>query len=136
MFQFPRVIKIVRVCRPQWRVTTDCIFFAIASSEEIYGRLPFFSKLFQTLWKFPNQRVWKSLKKLEKSFEKLFQNFAARNYSFNAIINSIIFPARVEIHKTRFVAGTFTQPSERPFISQKLLVIFTFSNFFSKVEIA
>ena len=51
--------------------------------------------------------------------EKLFQTLFARNYYFNAIINSIIFPASVEIHETRFVAGTFTQPSEQPVIFQK-----------------
>ncbi len=67
--------------------------------------------------------------KVGKSLEKRFQSFAARNYYFNAIINSIIFPARVEIHETRFVAGTFTQPSKRPVIFKKNLVIFfTFSS--------
>ncbi len=65
------------------------------------------------------QRVWKSLENLEKGLEKLFQSFALRNYYFNAIINSIIFPARVEIHETRFVAGTFTLLSERTVIFKK-----------------
>jgi hypothetical protein len=96
------------------------------------GRLPFFSKLFSKVFgQFP--KVWKSLEKLKKSLEKLFQTLFARNYYFNVIINSIIFPARVEIHETRFVAGTFTQPSERPVIFQKILVILTFSKLFSKL---
>ena len=62
--------------------------------------------------------------------EKLFQTLFARNYYFNAIINSIIFPARVEIHETRFVAGTFTQPSERPVIFKKTKSFSLFPNFF------
>jgi hypothetical protein len=64
--------------------------------------------------------------------EKLFQTLLARNYYFNVIINNIKIPARVEIHETRLVAGTFTQPSERPVtgIFQKIFVITTFSKLF------
>ncbi len=98
------------------------------STEETIIFSQFFCKVFGNF-----QRVWKSLEKLEKSLEKLFQTLFARNYHFIAIINSIIFPARVEIHETRFVAGTFTQPSERPVIFQKNLVIFTFSKLFFKL---
>jgi hypothetical protein len=69
--------------------------------------------------------------KIGKKFGKLFQTLFARNYYFNAIINSIIFPARVEIHEKRFVAATFTQPSERPVILQKNLSHFDiFQTFF------
>ncbi len=100
----------------------------------IIGRLTFFQNLFP-----------KSLeisKEFEKVWKKVWKNFSkVLYYYFNAIINSIIFPERVEIHKTRLVAGTFTQNQANELsFSKKTKSHSLFpkqkSKLFSKVEIA
>ncbi len=98
----------------------------------------FFQFYFPKRWK--NWKNWKNWKSLE-----FFSNFSifgiGNTYYFNAIINSIIFPARVHIQGPRNVLSATFTPSERPVIFQKtshitLFPIFPIFPIFPKVKCA